>query len=95
MWNKEWFCMVSYHVEWVLHVRFQVLTMVSMKMIAFWDIAPRSLIVVDRHFRGAYCLHHQGDEWRQDAPLKHQKYYNETTRCNISEGYQPLCFTYF
>jgi hypothetical protein len=27
---------------------------------AFWDIAPCSLIGVDRSFRGAYCLHHQG-----------------------------------
>jgi hypothetical protein len=32
-----------------------------MKMTAFWDIAPCSLVEVDRHFRGAYCLHHQGD----------------------------------
>jgi hypothetical protein len=23
----------------------------------FWDIAPCSLVVVDRRFRGAYCLH--------------------------------------
>jgi hypothetical protein len=37
-----------------------------MKMTAFWDIAPHS-VEVDRHFRGEYCLHHQGD-----APLKHQ-----------------------
>jgi hypothetical protein len=35
-----------------------------MKMTAFWDIAPCSLIEVDRHFRGAYCLHHQGDDIR-------------------------------
>jgi hypothetical protein len=32
------------------------------KMTVFWDFAPRSLVEVDRRFRGAYCLHHQGDE---------------------------------
>jgi hypothetical protein len=31
-------------------------------MTAFWDIAPCSLVEVDRRFRGAYCLHHQDDE---------------------------------
>jgi hypothetical protein len=30
-------------------------------MIACWDIVPCSLIEVE-HFRGAYCLHHQGDK---------------------------------
>jgi len=37
---------------------------VSMKMTAFWDIAPRSLVEVDRRFRDAQCLHHQGDGGR-------------------------------
>jgi hypothetical protein len=32
-----------------------------MKMIAFWDTAPCIMVVVDRRFRGAYFLHHQGD----------------------------------
>jgi hypothetical protein len=27
----------------------------------FWDVAPCSQVEVDRRFRGAYCLHHQGD----------------------------------
>jgi hypothetical protein len=31
-----------------------------MKVTAFWAIAPCSL-VVDGRFKGAYCLHHQGD----------------------------------
>jgi hypothetical protein len=31
-----------------------------LKITAFWDIAPCSLIEVYQHFRGAYCLHHQG-----------------------------------
>jgi hypothetical protein len=39
-------------------VRLQVLTTASMKVTAFWGIAPCSLVEVDRSFRGAYCLHH-------------------------------------
>jgi hypothetical protein len=46
-----------------LYARFQVLTAACMKIRAFWDIAPCSLIVVDHHFRGVYCLHHQGSEY--------------------------------
>jgi hypothetical protein len=33
----------------------------KLKMIAFWDIAPCSLVEVDRRFRGAYCLRHCPD----------------------------------
>jgi hypothetical protein len=33
----------------------------SVKMTAYWDVAPCSLIGVDRCFRGAYCLHDQPD----------------------------------
>jgi hypothetical protein len=29
-------------------------------MTAFWDMEPCSLLEVNRRFRGAYCLHHQG-----------------------------------
>jgi hypothetical protein len=37
-------------------VRFQVLTAASMMFrVVFWDILPCKMIV-DRHFRGAYCL---------------------------------------
>jgi hypothetical protein len=32
-----------------------------MKMTALLDMAPYSLVEVDRYFRGAYCLHYQGD----------------------------------
>jgi hypothetical protein len=28
----------------------------------FWDIVPSSLVEVYRHFRGAYCFHHQDDD---------------------------------
>jgi hypothetical protein len=42
-------------------VRFEVLTAASMKMTVFWFAAPRSLVEIYRLFRGACCLHHQGD----------------------------------
>jgi hypothetical protein len=44
------------------YVRFQVLTAASMKFRVFLDVLPCSRVGVDRRFRGAYCLHHQGDE---------------------------------
>jgi hypothetical protein len=43
-------------------VRFQVLTAASMKVTVVWDVAPCSLVDIDLRFRGAYCLHHQGNE---------------------------------
>jgi hypothetical protein len=45
-----------------IHVEFYVLTTASTKLTAFLDVAPYSLVEVDRHLRGEYCLHHQGDE---------------------------------
>jgi hypothetical protein len=33
-----------------------------MKMVAFWFVAPCSLLEVYRRFRSIYCHHHQGDK---------------------------------
>jgi hypothetical protein len=55
---------------------FQVLTAATIKMRAIWDIAPWSLVWVDRRFRGAYYFHHHllinssPWWWRQHVPLK-------------------------
>jgi hypothetical protein len=41
------------------------------KMAVFSDVAPRSLVDINRHFRGAYCLHHHGDIYqttRRNSP---------------------------
>jgi hypothetical protein len=43
-------------------VRFEVFTASSMKIGVFWYVAPDSVADIDRRFREAYCLHHQGDE---------------------------------
>jgi hypothetical protein len=41
-------------------VRFHDFSSASMKFRVFWDVAPCSKVDVDRRFRGAHCLHHQG-----------------------------------
>jgi hypothetical protein len=43
--------------------RFQVLTAASMKFRVSWDVASCSILVVDRRFRGAFCLHHHLSPW--------------------------------
>jgi hypothetical protein len=36
----------------------------SLKMTVLWDVAPCCLVEVYRRFRGARCLHLQGDDER-------------------------------
>jgi hypothetical protein len=60
-------------------VIFQVLMAASMKIRSLWDIAPCSLVGVDRCFRDVYCLHNQGDD--DDVSI-----YSETTLLCIPEG---------
>jgi hypothetical protein len=52
-------------------------------MAVFWDVAPCSLVEIDRRFRGAFCLHHQAYD-PDDAGTPVNTY--QTTRCNIPEG---------
>jgi hypothetical protein len=54
-----------------LGVRFQVLTAATVKIRAIWDVASCILVGVDRCFRGAYCLHHQGCDRPDDGGSKH------------------------
>jgi hypothetical protein len=60
-------------------VRFQFLTVASMKMAVFWVIVPCSLVEVCHCFRGAYCLHHQGDHSEMLT------YFYQTTQPNSQE----------
>jgi hypothetical protein len=55
-------------------VRFQVLTVMSMKMTVFWDVTPYSLVDIDRRFRGTCCLHHQGNEYGGSKKVKLSRY---------------------
>jgi hypothetical protein len=51
--------------------RLQVLTAPSVKMTAFWDVAPCSLMEVHRRFRGAYCIiRAMSDHWHGATSLK-------------------------
>jgi hypothetical protein len=45
-----------------MDVRFEVLTAATIKMVVFWVVAPCNLVEVNKRFRGAYYLHHKGDE---------------------------------
>jgi len=41
-------------------LRSEILTVVSLKIIAFRDVMSRGPLDVYRCYRGTYCLHHQG-----------------------------------
>jgi hypothetical protein len=55
-----------------------------------WDIAPCSFVWGDRRFRGAYCLHHQGDELfltlMEAVRTSETSVYSESTLRYIPEG---------
>jgi hypothetical protein len=55
----------------------QPLKVMEVKMRVFWNIASCIIVGVDRRFRVAYYLHHQGDE---------TLVYSETARRPIPEG---------
>jgi hypothetical protein len=57
----------------MLYVRFQVLTAASTKVTVFWDVAPCSLVEIDRGFRGVYRLHHHrsDDDQGDDGGSRH------------------------
>jgi hypothetical protein len=42
-----------------------------MKITAFWNIALCSLVEVDLHFIGVYCLHHPNDDDDDDEGSLH------------------------
>jgi hypothetical protein len=62
-----------------------------MKMTVFWDVAPCGLVEVDRHFRGAYCLHHQVALMVEAVSTSETSVnFYETTRRNIPEDLHPF-----
>jgi hypothetical protein len=50
-------------------VRYQVLTAVIIKLV-FWDVAPCSLVEIDRCFRSSYSLRHQNFDGFTICPFK-------------------------
>jgi hypothetical protein len=83
---------VAHHENWQFLncVRFQVLTEVSMKTTAFWDIAPCSLVEVDQNFRCDYCLRNQIEVALITSEMA--VFFYKTARCNIPEG---CCLQFF
>jgi hypothetical protein len=75
-WSVQWcsFTLAMFKLRIQLQssfVGFQVLTAASMMFrVVFWVILPCKMII-DRRFRGAYCLHHQGwvSQARKDRGL--------------------------
>jgi hypothetical protein len=43
-----------------------------MQMTVFWVVVPCSLVKVYRRFRGACCLHHQGDRHLEELSFSHR-----------------------
>jgi hypothetical protein len=76
-----------------------------MKMAVFWVVVPRSLVEVYRRFRGACCLHHQGDRPTSvnfyqacqvnltDTVLCTFRYLNVCVSCD--ETSNPFCFWFW
>jgi hypothetical protein len=69
-------------------------TAASMKITAFWDVTPCSLVGVYRRFRGANFLHHQGDV-TEAVRTSEKSIYSETTRRYIPEGCNLLMFIFY
>jgi hypothetical protein len=52
-WTK---CIQSCFIKYTVH-KYNLKFTFFVTMTAFWDMAPRNLMEVDRRFRGAYCLY--------------------------------------
>jgi hypothetical protein len=63
--------------------------LVSLNMAAFCDIAPCSLVEVERRFRDSYCLHHHGSLMMEAVSTSETSvYFYETAQRYIPEGYR-------
>jgi hypothetical protein len=61
-----------------------------MKFRVFWDVAPCSHVEVGRRFGGAYCLHHQGDEFLNFTVSETECSYHYVTLGEVSTPSDPL-----
>jgi hypothetical protein len=68
-------------------------TRTFLKMDVFWDVAPYSLVEVNRHFGGTSCLHHQGETtWRnipEDSQLHTRR--RENLKSHLVEYGSDYC----
>jgi hypothetical protein len=71
------------------------LRFIQVKMAVFWVVSPCSLVEVYRRFIGAYCLHHQDDDYPYDGGRNHlwnvRKFLSDYTAQPIrqSSSYSP------
>jgi hypothetical protein len=58
-------------------------------MAVFSVVAPCSLVEVYRYFRGAYCLHHEGDSNSKAVSISKtpENLYNTTRRNNSEDSH--------
>jgi hypothetical protein len=73
-------------------MRFQILTAVSVKKTALWDILSCSLAEVDRRFRGALLppstrFHRRDEGGTSSMHIRNVDAFQETTLRCIPEGY--------
>jgi hypothetical protein len=76
-------------------MKFQVLTAASMKTV-FWDVALCSLVKYFRRFRGACCLHHQGNKSLMEAASTCEtsvNFYQTTPRNNPEDSHLKVIVT--
>jgi len=65
-----YYVLTCYQLQYIRNfLRCQILKAASMKYRAFWDVPPCSHVEVDRHFKGAHCLHHQGHDDEDNTNL--------------------------
>jgi hypothetical protein len=62
------------------------MTTTIMKITAFWDIAPSSLIEVDQCFRCVHSLHHCSDVMESVCSPVTSFYFNKATWHYVPEG---------
>jgi hypothetical protein len=65
--------LVNYFANKQINVRFQVLTTASMKFGVLLHVSPSRHVEVGRRFRGAYCLHRQGETTRRHNKEHHNR----------------------
>jgi hypothetical protein len=84
------------------YTTFEVLTAASVKMAVFWVVAPCSLVEVYRRFRGACCLHYQGDVTSLTALMVEAagtsempvKFYQTTRRNDPEDSHLNICYCF-
>lgn len=82
-----------YSLNYYILISFKVLTLASQKMKAFCDDVSCSLVEVDRHLRGVYCLHHQGAlmmvaVWASETSLDYMRVHDTVSQKSV------ICFSF-